>query len=106
MPIERLSVPTELDKASRMNFERHRLSAQIVINHEYFNSNSQVTYLEEWHTHPEDIPSPSGFDRKMIDRQFKSNIINTDFLVLIIQGRKKMYATIIDQECLHNGRLV
>lgn len=93
----KLSVPTELDKASRMNFERHRISAQIIINYEFLNSNRQITYFGEWHTHPEDIPSPSGTDMKMIRKQFADNLINTDFLILLIQGRKSLFIGIYDK---------
>lgn len=95
--LTKLSVPTELDKSSRTNFERHRLSGQIIINHEFYNSNKEITYLGEWHTHPEDIPTPSTTDLKMIEQQFLKNIIHTDFLILLIQGRKDLYIGIKDK---------
>lgn len=95
--ILRLSVPTELDKSSRNNFERHRLSAQIAINHEFFNSNKKIIYLGEWHTHPEDTPSPSPTDEKMINQQFSKNTLNTNFLLLIIKGIKDIYIGVIDK---------
>jgi len=87
----RLSPPTELDKADRTNFERHRLSAQIIINHEFHNSNRQVIYLGEWHTHPEDFPTPSGVDMSMIKKQFRENKIHIEFLLLLIKGIKALY---------------
>jgi integrative and conjugative element protein (TIGR02256 family) len=95
--VQRLSVPTELDIRSRMSFERHRLSAQIVINHEHANTHGQVTYLGEWHTHPEDHPTPSGIDLTMIKRQFRENRIHTDFLILLIQGHIRLYAALINK---------
>lgn len=98
--IMKLSPPTELDKASRTNFERHRLSAQIVINHEFYNSYKQITYLGEWHTHPEDFPSPSDVDRKMIQEQFSKNKIHTDFLLLFIKGLKVLYIGILNKRGL------
>jgi integrative and conjugative element protein (TIGR02256 family) len=101
--VQRLSVPTELDKCSRTNFERHRLSAQIVINYEHANSYGQVTYLGEWHTHPEDHPSPSGTDIKMIKQQFSQNKIHTEFLILLIQGRKSLFAGLINKEGIIYG---
>ncbi|RZL45513.1 MAG: hypothetical protein EOP00_17290, partial [Pedobacter sp.] len=51
--IVKLSVPTSLDKSSRYNFERNKISAQIIIDYEFLNSHGQVIYLGEWHTHPE-----------------------------------------------------
>lgn len=95
--ILRLSPPTELDRSSRMNFERHRLSAQIIIDYEFHNSNRQVTYLGEWHTHPEKLPTPSPTDRNMIKTQFSKNHIHTDFLLLIIKGVLGFYIGIIDK---------
>jgi integrative and conjugative element protein (TIGR02256 family) len=96
-------LPTELDKCSRTNFERHRLSAQIVINYEHANSHGQVTYLGEWHTHPEDYPIPSGQDMKMIKEQFAQNKIHTEFLLLLIQGRKSLFAAFINKEGVIRG---
>lgn len=96
--IERLSIPTELDRCSRTNFERHRLSAQIVINHEFANSHGQTIYLGEWHTHPEDDPHPSSTDIRMIKDQFNKNMINDDFLILLIKGRKKLFSSIITNQ--------
>ncbi|MBS1780425.1 MAG: Mov34/MPN/PAD-1 family protein [Bacteroidetes bacterium] len=89
--VEKISTPTELDKCSRYNFERHRLSAQMVINYEFFNSNGQVMYLGEWHTHPEDNPTPSGVDLKMIKSQLAKNKIDVPYLLLVIKGRKTTY---------------
>ena len=96
--ILKLSTPTELDKASRFNFERHRLSAQIVINYEFYNSSGKITYLGEWHTHPEDFPSPSGRDIKMIGQQLKGNKIHTNFLLLVIKGRRGIYIGIYHKD--------
>jgi integrative and conjugative element protein (TIGR02256 family) len=96
----KLSIPTELDKASRTNFERHRLSAQIIINYEHINSHGQMLYLGEWHTHPEDHPKPSEVDVIMIKQQFERNKIHTDFLLLLIQGRKTLYVGCFDKNGL------
>ncbi|OJW77878.1 Mov34/MPN/PAD-1 family protein [Spirosoma sp. 48-14] len=96
--ILKLSVPTSLDRASRTNFERHKISAQIVIDYEYYNSNGQLIYLGEWHTHPESYPTPSGQDLSMINSQFKANYLNTDFLLLLIKGTKGLYLRIVNEK--------
>lgn len=92
----RLSVPTGLDKASRLNFERHKLSAQIIIDYEFYNSNGEMVYLGEWHTHPEANPTPSEPDRKMIGQQYQNKGRKTDFLLLVIQGTESRYVGIIE----------
>lgn len=99
--VSKLSIPTELDRSSRYNFERHRLSAQIIIEYEFYNSNQQLTYLGEWHTHPEDHPTPSSTDLKMIDTQFKENKFHTSCLMLLIQGIKSTFIGIKDKKGLY-----
>lgn len=101
--VEKISTPTELDKCSRYNFERHRLSAQLVINYEFFNSNGQIMYLGEWHTHPEDFPTPSSVDRKMIKSQLANNKIYVSCLILVIKGRKKTFVGIQTQNEFLSG---
>ncbi|MCT1531331.1 Mov34/MPN/PAD-1 family protein [Sphingobacterium daejeonense] len=96
--IIKLSVPTILDKSSRTNFERNKVSAQIILDYEFYNSNGQLTYLGEWHTHPEPFPVPSRTDLQMLKQQFKSNKIMTEFILLLIRGTKGIYLRIMDEE--------
>lgn len=93
--ILKLSIPTSLDNSSRTNFERNKLSAQIILDYEFHNSNGQLVYLGEWHTHPESNPTPSKTDLQMLTRQFKNNCLNTDFLILLIKGIKSLYIRVI-----------
>lgn len=86
--ILKLTIPTSLDRSSRTNFERNKLSAQIILDYEFHNSNGQLIYLGEWHTHPESNPTPSKTDLQMLKRQFENNSLNTDFLLLFIKGIK------------------
>lgn len=95
--IIRLSVPTPLDRSSRFNFERHKTSAQIILDYEFHNSNGQMVYLGEWHTHPEPFPNPSPTDIRMIEGQYKNNKIWTDFLVLLIKGTTGLYIRIVEK---------
>jgi integrative and conjugative element protein (TIGR02256 family) len=96
--ITKLSIPTQLDRASRSNFERHKLSAQIVIEYEHANSNGQLIYLGEWHTHPESNPTPSGQDLTMITNQFKSNFLNVNFCLLMIRGTNGLYLRLVSKQ--------
>jgi len=96
--IIKLSVPTILDKSSRTNFERNKVSAQIILDYEFYNSNGQLTYLGEWHTHPEPFPVPSKTDLQMLKQQFKSNKIMNEFILLLIKGTKGIYLRIMDEE--------
>lgn len=96
--ILKLSVPTSLDRASRTNFERSKVGAQIILDYEFYNSNGQMTYLGEWHTHPERFPTPSYTDLNMLKDQFKNNILHTDFILLIIKGTEGLYLRLTDKD--------
>lgn len=103
--IMKISVPTPLDKSSRTNFERSKISAQIILDYEFYNSNGQLTYLGEWHTHPEELPTPSSIDLHMLRDQFKNNNLMTDFLLLLIKGTKGFYIRVIDNKGYYESKI-
>jgi integrative and conjugative element protein (TIGR02256 family) len=94
--INRASTPNIFDKSSRYRFERDKNAAQIIVNYEYNNSDRKISYLGEWHTHPENTPTPSGQDRKMIKDQYSSSKLNEPFLLMIIQGIENLYVAYFD----------
>lgn len=94
--IEKASIPTLFDRSSRYNFQRDKRSAQIFIDYEFLASQGKTIYLGEWHTHPEDAPTPSTTDIQMIKLQFKKNKINETFIFIVIIGRKKNYVGYYD----------
>ena len=69
--IKKASIPTQFDKSNRFKFIRNKKSAQIFTDYEFYNSGGTVIYIGEWHTHPENHPSPSSIDINMIKTQFK-----------------------------------
>lgn len=89
--ILRNSIPTPFDSATRTSFVRNKKIAQIIIDYEFANSQNKTVYLGEWHTHPEDYPTPSFVDKEMISDQFKFNKLNEPWVLLLIQGRKGFY---------------
>ncbi|WP_298310208.1 Mov34/MPN/PAD-1 family protein [uncultured Aquimarina sp.] len=89
--ITKATTPTLFDKSKRYGFHRNKKSAQLFINYEFLNSLGTTIYIGEWHTHPEDYPTPSATDIKMIKNQFKKNLINENFLLMVIVGRKDFY---------------
>lgn len=88
----RASVPTMLDGRQRYFFRRDRRSAQIIVDYELCNSGKGIGYLGEWHTHPEDNPTPSSRDLRTIRKQFDKNIHGQEQLFLVIQGRRSVFA--------------
>lgn len=94
--VNRASTPNIFDRSSRYRFERDKDAAQIIVDYEFQNSSQRITYLGEWHTHPENHPTPSGQDRKMIKAQYKLGKLNESFLLLIIQGLESLHVSYFD----------
>ena len=68
--------------------------AQRLINDVFKKTDGVVTYIGEWHTHPVDKPTFSYQDKETIKEQFSSNTITTDFLLMLIIGKKYMELSI------------
>jgi integrative and conjugative element protein (TIGR02256 family) len=92
----RVSTPNPKDVFNRTGFTRNKETAQIIINHEFLNSGKKTIYLGEWHSHPEDHPSPSNQDSKMIKDQFNKNCLNEEFIIIIIVGNLSIFIGILD----------
>lgn len=85
------SEPTVLDQRSRYNFSRSYKSAQKYINKKFNDSKGEEIYLGEWHTHPEDIPTPSIPDIKSFNQTLHKNRLNSSIHFMIIVGRIAIY---------------
>lgn len=92
----KVTVPNIFDRSSRTSFEREKRVAQIIADYEFVNSGNKTIYVGEWHTHPEDYPTPSGPDIRMIKDQLKTSKNLEPYIFLIIQGIKGLYVAIFD----------
>lgn len=54
--------PTKFDSRTRTHWIRSDKIHSDIAKQLWLKSNRQITYLGEWHTHPEKIPYPSGID--------------------------------------------
>ena len=86
-----ITTPTLYDKSSRFNFIRNIKSVQSTLKRLFKKSGGKKIYLGEWHTHPENTPTPSGLDNKSIIDQLKFNQLNSDIIFMIIIGRNGFY---------------
>lgn len=98
--VQRVSLPTAADTATRHSFRRDKTWAQGLIEYEFRNSGGRTIYLGEWHTHPAKQAVPSPRDRGMIREQFRANDMNVAFALLIIAGLNDLYVGIYDGDCL------
>ncbi|MDK8181709.1 Mov34/MPN/PAD-1 family protein [Paenibacillus sp. UMB4589-SE434] len=89
--IEQVSVPSRVDKSGRFFFDRNVKKAQQLVNQAWEDSNGEIRYLGEWHTHPESDPKPSSVDRKLLRDMLKDTKMDIDYLFLIIVGIERLY---------------
>jgi integrative and conjugative element protein (TIGR02256 family) len=98
--IEKVTRPGALDRAGRYFFDRARGPAQRTVEREWKKSNGEIIYLGEWHSHPEDFPTPSSRDKEMIRNMFKDTRMEIDFLVELIIGLEDDWVGIQDEQGL------
>ncbi|ETQ99594.1 Mov34/MPN/PAD-1 family protein [Acinetobacter baumannii] len=85
--VRMVSVPNFTDIRSRFSVNRIGKHHQEKVDTAFRESNGIWQYLGEWHTHPEDIPSPSMVDYN----SWKKYLCSPDPLILIIVGRTKWW---------------
>ncbi|NTW01769.1 MAG: hypothetical protein HGA19_10815 [Oscillochloris sp.] len=78
------------DKAYRFSFRRAQKRTQLLINQAWQESSGTRNYLGEWHTHPEDDPSPSTVDLLNWRRIASSTIYEQESLLFVVVGRVHM----------------
>ncbi len=87
--IDEVTEPTKLDRKGRFFFIRRRGAAQRRVNQAWLTSNGTQNYLGEWHSHPEDNPTPSDIDIENWSRIGAQARFEQDFLLFAIVGRER-----------------
>jgi len=90
MIVKSMSEPGIGDIRSRYAVDRTGSHHQAAIDEAFFRSGGTLQYLGEWHTHPEDIPSPSFKDK--ISWKYQLTETEPEPMILLIVGRKKLWA--------------
>jgi len=84
------TTPSRLDRQFRYLFERLPFGHRAVAKRLWRASSGTTRYIGEWHTHPQDIPTPSGID---LDEWRKLAKMRADKLPLlaVIVGRERLH---------------
>ena len=90
--VETLTIPSPDDRRSRFAFFRARKPTQAAINAAWQASGGTQNYLGEWHTHPEDHPTPSWVDQRNWQRIARDARFEQDALFFLIAGRVSLAA--------------
>ncbi len=85
--VDRVTRPSPHDRRSRFAFFRARRPAQAAVDHAWNESCQVINYLGEWHTHPEDHPTPSCIDRRDWNKIVSRAHFEQDALFFAIVGR-------------------
>jgi integrative and conjugative element protein (TIGR02256 family) len=94
MLIEEATTPTAWDKRFRYFFERMPFGHEAIALARWTSSQGTIRYLGEWHTHPEDYPSPSSLDREEWSRLSSRRRDKRPMLAVIV-GRRGLHVELI-----------
>lgn len=94
MLIEQATVPTTRDKRFRYLFERMPFGHEAIALARWTASQGTIRYLGEWHTHPENNPTPSTLDRAEWHRLSSSRRDKRSMLAVIV-GRERLYVELV-----------
>jgi integrative and conjugative element protein (TIGR02256 family) len=86
--VDRVTEPATSDQRSRFSFWRSQRTTQQLVNDAWRQSGGTQQYLGEWHTHPEDDPTPSGVDRRNWQRILREAHFESEALWFVIVGRR------------------
>jgi integrative and conjugative element protein (TIGR02256 family) len=87
--VDTLTEPIPKDIQSRYSFFRSDKHQELITS-VWEASEGTCQYLGEWHTHPEDIPSPSPKDFSSWKKLLKTSILPNRHIFFIIVGTKKI----------------
>lgn len=84
--ITEISTPSFLDIRNKFFFNHNKINAQKRIN---TNFKKGLHYIGDWHSHPEEIATPSNKDIESIKDIFRSSKHKLNFMIHIIIGQSK-----------------
>lgn len=85
--VDQVIGPLAEDRRSRFAFFRPKKQAQQIVDQAWNSSNGTRIYLGDWHTHPEDIPTPSAQDLRNWKLICEGAVFEQESLLFLIAGR-------------------
>lgn len=96
--VDMVTEPQETDIQTRFYCKRNEAYHQAEVEKAWHESDGTANYLGEWHTHPEDHPVASFFDRLQW-RQLNEKIeIDSNRLFFVIVGRKSISVYMMNRD--------
>lgn len=94
LAIAEATEPLASDVRLRYSFERSSAGHQQIADARWSSSKGTVRYLGEWHTHPEDYPTPSTTDRHWWVASAGRRADGRPALAVIV-GRQSLYVELV-----------
>ena len=88
--VDRATAPNAADRRSRFGFRRSRQGSQVEVDRAWHTSSGTCVYLGEWHSHPEDDPTPSSRDIADQGRILAKTTCEQQDLLFVIVGRESV----------------
>jgi len=88
--VDEATEPSISDRRSRFFFWRSKKTTQGMVNKAWNDTHQTRVYLGEWHSHPEDDPTPSCIDKRNWRKIVRRAKFEQDFLLFLIVGRKEI----------------
>ena len=85
--VDEVTSPTRYDKRWRFFFKRAKRSAQARVEEAWRESQGTRNYLGDWHSHPEDNPTPSCIDTRGWKKTLRKAHVESEALFFVILGR-------------------
>lgn len=98
------TTPMPGDRRCAWMFDRRDKGHAVAANIYWKESGGQLTFVGEWHTHPEDYPSPSIVDRRTWTKVTKSSPV--DPKVFLIAGRRSAWIGLGTKQTVAELRVV
>jgi integrative and conjugative element protein (TIGR02256 family) len=95
--IDQIATFSKEEELSRFSFNRNAKRAQKITETIWQESNGERVYLGEWHTHPEDIPTPSKGDKKLVKTMLKHAQVEMNSLFMILIGKVMPYVAVLEK---------
>lgn len=92
--IEQATTPTPRDRRFRVLFERMPFGHAAIASALWAQSSGRVRYVGEWHTHPQNYPTPSALDRSECERLSRKRSDGRPLLAVIV-GRSDLHAELV-----------
>ena len=93
--ISKISPPC-VKRHTRCGCERDAAMANQFIEEDYKQSEHTRFYIGEWHTHPENLPTPSTVDYSSIKDNYHTASLVAPFLFMIVVGTEAFHISVFN----------